>query len=279
MMLVADSGSTKCDWVLVNGSKKIAFETVGFNPVLHDATYFFENISANKELFAVAKEVKKLFFYCAGGSAEVHKNIAKEALSNIFSQAEIHVEHDLLASALATYDGHPGISCILGTGSNSCYFDGKNLSEATPSLGYILGDEASGSYFGKRLLRAYFYGKLPKALFEKIASKHHINKDEVIENTYRKPNANRYLASFMKIVVEFKEEDFFKAMVKKGFEEFIDLHVLSFKEAKSVPIHFIGSIAHIFEKELKESLEKSGLKLGRIIQKPIDGLVKYHENN
>jgi glucosamine kinase len=279
MILIADSGSTKCDWALVDekGNKLGAFETMGLNPYFHAPHDTERALLANEALCAVAPDVKRIFFYGAGSSTEEMCHIMKEGLMRVFTHADILVEHDLLGSAMATYDGRPCISCILGTGSNSCFFDGKEVYEEIPSLAYILGDESSGSYYGKILLQEYFYKRLPADLNESFEKNYAPSKDEIISRIYREPNANVYLASFMRFIGEHADHPHVKNMVRRGMVHFIEIHVKCFANWREVPVHFVGSIGHYFIDCLHQAAEETGIQLGQVIQKPIDGLINYHK--
>lgn len=278
MILIADSGSTKCDWALIDekGSRLGNFQTMGLNPYFHSPEITENALKANQELYKVAKEVKQLFFYGAGSSTEEMCGIMKDGLARVFSNADILVDHDLLGSAMSTYDGEPCIACILGTGSNSCYFDGKDIYEEVPSLAYILGDEASGSYFGKILLQEYFYKKLPLDLKKAFEDSHAPSKDEIISKVYREPNANVYLAGFMKFIGEHRDHPHIQNWVTKGMIHFIEIHVKCYANWNEVPVHFVGSIGHYFRDSLDKAAQETGIRVGQVIRKPIDGLVDYH---
>ena len=278
MILIADSGSTKCDWIAINTSGEVLgeFSTQGLNPYFHKEDLIEEALLVNKKLMGISSEVVKIFFYGAGASSAELVKVMTDGLARIFKTAQIVVDHDLVGAAYAAYDGEENITCIMGTGSNSCFFDGTEVSEEIPSLAYILGDEASGSYFGKMLLRAFFYKKLPKHLHESFEKTYQLEKDEFIQRVYNQPHANVYLASFMKFLGQHKEEALFQEWVEEGIREFIQIHVKCFKKWEQVPVHFIGSIGYYFESALRVACEKEGLKTGRIIKKPIHSLVQYH---
>jgi len=280
MLLVVESGSTKSDWVLVE-NKKISnrYKTMGFNPFFHKEDTIINAIKENHDLIKIASNVSVLYFYGAGCSSEEMNNIIKNALSKAFVNATIEVDHDLLACALSTYQEEPSISCILGTGSNSCYFDGNNLKEEVPALGYVLGDEGSGSYYGKKLLTDYLYRKLPEEIELDLKNSENINKSKIFENIYMKPNANVYLASFMPFISKHKEHIYVKEMVTKGMKHFMKNHVCCYEDYKDVKTHFIGSLSEIFKNELFTAADQLGVNVGSIIQKPIDSLVKYHIRN
>lgn len=277
-ILIADSGSTKCDWALIDekGTRLGDYKSMGLNPYFHDGDTIEQALKDSTELYAVAKEVDHVYFYGAGSSTEEMCSIMFNGLRRVFTNAEILVDHDLVGSAMSTYDGRPCISCILGTGSNSCYFDGKEVYEEIPSLAYILGDEASGSYFGKILLQEYFYKKLPLDLKKAFEEKYAPTKDEIISRIYREPNANVYLAGFMKFIGEHHEHPHVKEWVRKGMVHFINIHVKCYANWAEVPVHFVGSIGHFFNDCLQAAANETGIQLGRVIRKPIDGLVEYH---
>ena len=279
MILIAESGSTKTDWVLVNNQNEIAmFKTMGFNPFFHSSEFIAEKIKENKEFYQASKNAERIYFYGAGCSSNEMNQIVKTGLSLIYPNSLIDVDHDLLACALSTYKGEPAISCILGTGSNSCYFDGQTLREEVPAIAYVLGDEGSGSYYGKQLLRDYLYNQLPKSIKEDFENQFGSNKSDIFKNVYMKPHANVYLASFMKFLNIHYQHEYVINMIQKGMNEFIKIHVCCYPEHKFVKTHFIGSISKIFERELKSAAENNGIILGEIIQKPVDNLVNYHLN-
>jgi glucosamine kinase len=277
MIIIADSGSTKCDWQVIQNDQPIAYtHTHGINPFFHSAEVIESFIQSNEELMNIAHHVEKIYFYCAGGSnAELNKEVAR-GLNRVFKDAHAVVDHDLDGAAYATWNGKPGITCILGTGSNSIYFDGENLREEVPALAYILGDEGSGSYYGKKLLADYLYKRLPQPIHKALRDEMKLTKEIILENVYMKPNANVFLASFMRLIHRFIDQDYVQDMIREGKGRFLDTHVMCYPEAKSVPIHFIGSVAHFFSDILQEEVEKRGLIMGTILKKPIDGLVNYH---
>jgi len=276
MLLIADSGSTKSDWMLKQNGKEIIFNTVGINPFFHDKEFICNAIKSNETLYNLRKEVSELYFYGAGCSSPEFNAKVESSLALVFDNAKIIVEHDLTACAFATYDGEPGISCILGTGSNSCFYDGELIIEKVPALGYILGDEGSGSYFGKKLITNYLYNRLPLSLKNDFEKEYRLTKEQIFENIYQKPNANVYLASFMSFIVYHRESSYIKEIIIEGFREFISTHVKCYDNYLQCKIHFIGSIAYLFENELKQVLSEEDLKLGMMIRKPIDGLYNYH---
>lgn len=278
MIAIVDSGSTKGDWVIVDleGNESHRTKIRGLNPYFITSEDLVKEICKNDELVKVAPELTHVFFYGAGCSSPHHNEIIKKGLDKVFPKSQNLVEHDLLAAAYACFRGLPVIACILGTGSNSCYFNGKELREETPSLSFILGDEGSGSNFGKRVLRAYFLKKMPKHLSETFEKQFCLTRYEVDKNVYGNPFANAYLASFSRFVVDHKHDPFIQKMIYDSLNEFIVNQILVYPEARSIELSFIGSIAHYYEDTLTAVATEYHLKIGEIVKKPIDNLVNYH---
>lgn len=278
MILIAESGSTKCDWVLIEeqGREIERWNTMGFNPYFHSAKLVSDTLSSTEGLRIWAERVTQTWFYGAGCSTKELQTIIKEGLDGVFVNAENHVGHDLEAAAYALYDGRPEIACIVGTGSNSCFFDGNEVREEIPSLAYILGDEGSASYIGKRLVSDFLYKRLPKELHDDFFKTYGLGKDDIITSVYNKPHANVYLASFGPFAGKHADHPYIKAIVKEGFDKFISIHVACYPEAKDVPISFVGSVAKIYEDILTVSLSEVGYTKGRVLAKPVNYLVAYH---
>jgi N-acetylglucosamine kinase-like BadF-type ATPase len=281
MIIIADGGSTKADWIAINSEKKEAFRvrTLGLNPAVVSEEELNNRIINMFQLMNVKEEVSEIYFYGAGCGTPKPTAILKSILEAIFINAKIFVAEDMLAAVYAASGKAPAMVCILGTGSNSCYFDGENLHVKSASLGYVLMDEASGNYFGKILLRAYYYNKMPKALAEKFENEFNLDADHIKENLYRKSNPNMYLASFAKFMFEFRDEKYIKRIIKRGFQEFFKYRVLPFEKDATTPLYFIGSIAYYFREILEKIAKKNNLKVTDVIQRPIDRLLEYHKEN
>jgi glucosamine kinase len=279
MYIIVDSGSTKSDWVVLSNETKQYYSTMGFNPYFHKSDTIIKAILQVEGLSKLKDEVNFIYYYGAGCSSPELNAVIEHALRAIFTKAVIVVDHDLTACALATYENKPAISCIIGTGSNSCYFDGKTITEEVPALGYILGDEGSGSYFGKQLLASFLYKKLPKNIEDDLINEYELTKDKIIENVYMKPDANVYIASFVKFISRHDQEPFFKEMMYEGFKKFMEIHVCCYGNYREVKTNFIGSIAFIFRNELERAASELGISIGKIIQKPIEGLIDYHKKH
>lgn len=276
MIIIVESGSTKSDWVLLNGEEQTTFKTKGLNPYFHSELDVENAILQNESLVALKDQVTQIWFYGSGCSSPDLNAIIHRGLQSVFLKARINIDHDLNACAYATYNGSPSISCILGTGSNSCFFDGKSIHEEVPALGYILGDEGSGAYFGKKLIADFLYKKLPKSIADRLNEEGWNNK-RFVNLVYQKPHANVFLASFMPIISNYKDEPYINDMMKMGFKHFIENHVMCYENFASTQVHFVGSVAYFFADTLTEVFKESGLILGNIIRHPVDGLILYHK--
>jgi N-acetylglucosamine kinase-like BadF-type ATPase len=281
MILIADGGSTKADWIAINKDKKEAFRvrTLGLNPEVITDIELKNRIVNMFQLIQIKKDVTEIYFYGAGCGTPVALKILKDVLESIFINAKVSVAEDMLAAVYAASGNKPAIVCILGTGSNSCYYDGQDIHIKAASLGFIIMDEASGNYFGKRLLRAYYYERMPKGIAEKFENQFNLEADFIKKNLYREQNPNMYLANFAQFMFEFKEDKYIKKIIKKGFQEFFKYRILPFEKGMETPLYFIGSIAFYFRDILEEVASKYKLKVTDVIQRPIDNLLEYHKNN
>lgn len=277
MILIADSGSTKTDWVLIDaGGETGRCVTIGLNPHFNQEEDVAGAVSGQPMLQEAAGSVEAIYFYGAGCSSPGRQEIIARGLKSVFPGARIVVDHDLTAAVYALYDGEPCIACILGTGSNSTYTDGHRSYQEVPSLGYVLGDEGSGAYYGKLLLRDFLYLRMPQLLHEEFAAEFGLEKEAIFERVYRQPNANVWLASFAPFLTVRRTHTYVREMVLRGMAEFLDMHVRAYPMHSDVPVHFAGSLASIFETELREAATARGIRIGRIVRKPIDNLVQYH---
>ena len=277
MILIADSGSTKIDWAFaVEGEKEIErFETKGFNPVYHKPQILHDQVVANKPLLSKVRWIREVHYYGAGCSNEKRRKIVQKGLGRIFTDATIQVEHDLVAAIRATYEGSPCLVGILGTGSNLCHFDGTNVSQQTPSLGYILGDEGSGGNFGRQLLKQYLYGNLPEAMTREFESRE-ITKDLVLDKVYNNPKASEYMASFAPILFKFKDEEISQQIISKCLRTFFDHHLSAYKSSREIPVYLVGSIAFHFQEFIKDLADEFRINIQKTLKQPMDGLVDYH---
>ena len=278
MILIADGGSTKCDWILLDSQGEQVFKTrtKGLNPAVFKTEVLEQRIRENEDLFGVKEKVERVHFYGAGCGTPGPTKILQTILEQFFvNSTEVLVQEDMVAAVYAATT-EPGIVCILGTGSNSCYFDGENISTAVDSLGYILMDEASGNYFGKRLIRDYFYKKMPQGLAEEFEKQYDLTPDAIKENLYKKENPNSYLASFAEFIFTQERNGYFYSLIDEGMKNFIEHRVLCFKQAQKVPVHFIGSIAYFSQDIIKDCAKPYHLEIGNFVRRPIDGLLQFY---
>jgi glucosamine kinase len=276
MILISDSGSTKADWVAVSEGKIIEeFSTRGFNPFFHNKTFITGELSANEGLSRICDKVAAVYFFGAGCSSPERNEIVAEGLRSFFKNAIVSVEHDMLGCALSVCDGQPGLACIIGTGSNICFFDGRYIGSTRHGLGYVLGDEASGSYFGKKLLAWYIYGLLPSHLENAFRAQYQLGKEDIIRKVYSEPNPNVFLAGFATFLSDHGADPFIRNLIRNGIDEFFETNVKAYQESKTYPVHFAGSIAHFFSDVIREVATSKNIKSGNIIRKPISGLADY----
>ena len=281
MKLIVDSGSTKTDWIAIdnNGKKLFETQTLGLNPQVLSEYILEERIINNYEIYQSRKKISELFFYGAGCGTEPPKNLIKKVFKPIFENANILIKEDTYAAIYSCCSpGDKAIVSILGTGSNCSYFDGKNVHQKITSLGYILMDDASGNYFGRQLLRDCYFNKMPLNLQEKFKKEFELEAELIKDHLYKKPNPNTYLAKFAKFLVQNKDLKYSKKLIKKGFNLFIKNQIRQFDNHLEVPLHFVGSIGYYLQDDLKKSLDSKGLQCGKILKKPIDGLVAYHQS-
>jgi len=283
MILIVDSGSTKTDWIGVNEKGDVAFETqtLGLNPQVLDSNIIKERIVNNYDVYRFRKQVDKLYFYGAGCGTKPPRVLINKVFEETFINAtEISVKEDTYAAIYSTTNiGEKSIVCIIGTGSNCTYFDGSKVHQKVTSLGYILMDDASGNYFGRQLLRDFYFNRIPEKISKKFESEFDLKADTIKDKLYKQPNPNTYLATFAKFLINNNDSEYAQSLIRKGFELFIERQILQFPDAKEVLIHFTGSISFYLREELESCLTKYNLKAGNIIRRPIEGLLNYHKEN
>lgn len=279
MIAIIDGGSTKCDWVILENSGKLSLRTstLGFNPNIINPDFIPQEINRNQDLFFLKNHIEKVFFYGSGCGTSHNRKKVHEEFCESFPNAEVSVREDMTAAAYAAYNGSPAIVCILGTGSNSCYFDGEKIRVDLPSLGFLIGDEGSGSALGKQLLRRFFMKKLPKDLEDDFRQTYNLTIEEAIQKMYHNPRANAYLGEFNQFIANRKKHPYFQNMVFDEMKNFLDYQVLPYPEAREVEVNFIGYIAFIYEDILRSAAAELNLKIGNVVQKPIESLVNYHK--
>lgn len=278
MILVADSGSTKTDWRLIGDNIELVILTQGISPI-HQNPAEIENILRNELLKKIGFNnspadnipVDSIYFYGSGCRADLIPSL-KEVFKKVFPKSDVEVCSDLLAAARALLGNNEGIACILGTGANSCYYDGEKIIKNTPALGYILGDEGSGAVLGKNFINALFKGQLPQSLIADM----NLDINEIINKVYRQPLANRYLASLAPLIKQHIETEGVRELIIQNFVDFFKKNIDPYQMPET-PVNVVGSIAYFLQPEFKEAAGRTGHTVGTILRAPIDALVKYHE--
>ncbi|WP_370476432.1 BadF/BadG/BcrA/BcrD ATPase family protein [Tamlana flava] len=285
MILIVDSGSTKSDWIAVDSNGKQLLEkqrTKGLNPEILSEEKLKKLIKKNEHLKANRKTVTHVFFYGAGCGTDRGKDIVRNALVEVFPNAMINVDEDTMAAVYGAinHDTEAAVVCILGTGSNCSYYDGKKLHQRVQSLGYILMDDAAGNYYGKELIREYYFNHMPVNIKLAFESKYNLEADYIKYNIYKQPNPNAYLANFAEFMFLNKDSEYIVELIKKGIRIFAKNMILQYKEElKTVPVHFAGSIAFFAQDEIKAVAKEMGFTTGNFVRRPIEGLVTYHIKN
>src|ERR1700761_4841952 len=278
MILVADSGSSKTDWLLaVPEQEPLQFKTGGLNPYFLSEKEMVKILQdQGADLIAHTAEITEIYFFGAGCSSPDRHEIVSNALSQLFPKAYISIDSDLLGSAYATCGHEKGLCCVLGTGSNISFFDGEDVHSGKHGLGYVLGDEGSGTWFGKALITDFLYGNMPTDICASFNEKYALNKETVINNVYQQPRANSYLASFAKFLNSIRHPEYVQSLLKRGFKEFIDTNIKSYhQQSHRYKCHFVGSIAFVFSDELKAVCEENEVQVGKIIRQPIYDLMQF----
>lgn len=280
MILIADCGSTKIDWCVLNGNKlEKQFFTTGINALLMPEEQICETLA--KELVPEAQgfDIEEVYYYGAGCLSEgICSNVSRAIAANIPTAKTISVNSDLLAAARALCGNAAGIACIMGTGSNSCYYDGKQIVDNVSPLGFILGDEGSGAVLGKLLVGDVLKKQLPEELCEKFLKEYDLDRMKIIENVYKKPVANRFLASLSPFLIKNIEEPAIHRLVLNAFKAFFVRNIENYSNYKSLEVSFVGSVAYYYQEVLKEAAAALDIKVGTIIKSPMEGLLKYHSN-
>jgi N-acetylglucosamine kinase-like BadF-type ATPase len=256
----------------------VHYSTIGYNPYVVGSDYIYQSLVMEFGGKLDAAAVKNVFFYGAGCSTGPNTSIVHKALSNFFPNAKVQVEHDLLAAARAMLGNQRGFAAIIGTGSNTCVYDGKAIERNIDSLGYLLGDEGSGSYIGKKIVRDYMRGYLPGHLNEKFFAQFGLKAEDIFHTLYEKPNPNRFLAGFCRFAVEHKNEDYTQQLLDQCFDDFFTYQVSRYNGYSRYQFNCVGSVGFIFRDEVQRTARKFGMESAKWIQAPIGELVKYHSS-
>lgn len=277
-ILLADSGATKCEWCLAETKKrtKTVF-TQGISPYFL-STPQIETIIRTELLpnFKKVPPIEAIYYYGTGCSNPENVKIVKKAITNSFPGSEVQVSTDLMGAARALCGDEKGIACILGTGSNSCYYNGKKITKNSPGLGYVLGDEGSGAYLGRKVLQYYLYNTFDEELRYKFDAKYATTSVEILENVYKKPLPNRYLASYTLFLAENRGHYMIENIIEDGLNDFFFNHLCKYTESWTLPIHFVGGVSFAFSDIIKELCNSYEFELGTILKNPMEGLTQYH---
>lgn len=279
MIVIADGGSTKTNWCLINeAGRKIHFNTEGYNPYFAKQDYIENSLRTTLPDSLDPSKLVEVYYYGAGCSTDANKKIVADAMQRVFVNAKINVDHDLLASCRALLGDEPGFAAILGTGTNTCLYDGKGIALNIDSLGYFLGDEGSGSNIGKRLLADYMKGFMPKGLSESFFNIYGLSNEDIFDNIYNKPLPNRFCASFSKFLYDFKTvyTEYAEDVIDTAFTAFFEKLVIHYPNYNKHLLNVVGSVGYSFRDRLSVVADKYEMGVGKIIRSPIDDLVEYH---
>jgi glucosamine kinase len=277
--LIADSGATKAEWCLIHNGRKRTLFTQGISPYFLNTQQIVDLLE--KELAPGLKKVtvEDVHYYGTGCANPENAASVKKALKKVFPGAKVEVNTDLMAAARAVCGHEKGIACILGTGSNSCYYNGKKIVKNSPGIGYVLGDEGSGAYLGKKVLQYYMYDTFDEDLRARFDAKFLTNKVEILDNVYKKPLANRYLASFAIFLADNRGHYMVENILEDGLNDFYFQHLCKYREVWTSPVNFVGSVAFGFKDILQELCNSYEFELGTVMKNPMSGLVTYHKSS
>lgn len=274
--LIADSGATKTEWCLWDDGETEIYTTEGLNPYYHTTETIREVLNTHLLEKMDYEKVEGIYFYGAGCDSEDKNKIVHRAIEMGFPNAEIQVYHDLLGAARACFFREPGIACILGTGSNSCLYDGDKITEHIPSLAFILGDEGSAGYFGKKLINSYFRFEVPEELKGDLEENYNMSLDYITWGLYDNPQKSRFVASYGAFLGKHPDHPFIKEMLREGFNNFITRILMKYSNAKDNEVRFVGSVAYAHQDMIKEILIENDMKPGLFVRKPMQRLVEFH---
>ena len=279
MKLIVDSGSTKSSWGLLEGREhKSTVTTAGLNPYFHTSESIDAILKAELIPFMVTDHIKEIHFYGAGCSTKNNEELIMGTLMNYFHQARVWVYHDIFGAARALFGTRPGISCILGTGCNCCYYDGQEIYSKVDSLGYLFGDEGAGSYLGKNLMADYLRKTLPGDLREEFDSMYRFTLEDILNALYNLPYPNRFLASFSEFLAPRRGHPYVHKLVKDSFLAFFAAQVMHYEGYRDMDVGFAGSIAHHYRNILEEAAAEKRIRVGNIIKAPLEGLLRFHSS-
>jgi N-acetylglucosamine kinase-like BadF-type ATPase len=279
MILIADSGSTKTSWILTDGEKIIKnITTVGYNPYYYKGDSLLDIMKVELLPLIDGDSIEKVFFYGSGCSSDINCTMVKSGLWQLFPNALVEVNHDLFGAAVALLKKSEGIACILGTGSNSCYWDGKKIIQNVPSVGYLLGDEGSGTYIGMKLLKGILEDRAPSDIIKMFYNKYNISFEGVLNEIYNKPKPNVFISAISIFAQENIDNYWVRNVIKQSFIDFIENQIMQYSNFQNLQVSFLGSIAYYFRDILIETCNENDINVDIIIKDPIESLFLYHTN-
>jgi len=275
--IIADSGSTKCQWTVVMGNEKKSISTIGISPYFLSTKEIVDTIQKGFKNKIDFDKIDAIYFYGTGLSNPLNVISIKKALKKVFNKATLDIQTDLVAVARATCQNSKGVACILGTGSNTGYYNGKKIAKNSPGLGYVLGDEGSGAYLGKKVLQYYLYKTFDEELMLSFENKYKLNKDQILDSIYKQPLPNKFLASFSVFLSDHRGHYMIENIIEDGINDFFFTHLNKLNESWLYPIHFAGSIAYVFRDVIKQLAAANELEIGKIVKSPMEGLIEFHK--
>lgn len=276
--LIADSGATKAEWCLINNGKKKILFTQGISPYFLNTDQVADLVT-NELLISLKKiTVEHIFYYGTGCANPENAKSIKTALQRVFPKARVHVNTDLMGAARAVCGREKGIACILGTGSNSCYYNGKAIVKNSPGIGYVLGDEGSGAYLGKKVLQYYLYDTFDEDLRARFDAKFVTTPSEILDQVYKKALPNRYMASFALFLAENRGHYMIENIIEDGLNDFFFQHLCKYSEVWKYPVNFVGSVAFGFKDVIEQLCSSYEFELGKVLKNPMEGLIDYHKD-
>lgn len=275
--LILDSGSTKTEWCLLKNKKPLIFTTQGMSPYFLDATGIEKIILEEAMPHIKKKLIAEVFFYGTGCKNPDNMRMIKKVFQKLFTDAQVTIDNDLSGAAKSLCSYEKGIACILGTGSNSCYFNGKRIVKNSPGIGYVLGDEGSGAYLGKKVIQHFLYNIFDDDLRSRFDAQFLTSAPEILEAVYKKPLPNRYLASFAIFLAQNRGHYMIENIIEDGLNDFFFTHVIRYRESNKIPVHFTGGIAYGFKDVIQQLCKGYDLQIGNIYRSPMEGLIRFHE--
>jgi glucosamine kinase len=275
--LIADSGATKTEWCLLTNGKRKTIYTQGLSPFFLTTVQIIEIL--NKELWKKLKDIdiQEIHFFGTGCSNAENNKIVADALKAQYKKAKVYVDHDMMGAAKSLCHNSKGVASILGTGSSACFYDGKKITKSKTGLGYALGDEGSGSYLGRKVIQYYLYETFDAELKDAFEKKFNVTRKDILDNVYKKPFPQRYIASYTTFLSEHRGHYMIENIIEDGIVDFFFKHLIKFNESWKYPVHFVGGVTFAFKDVIKDLCNNYGLQLGSINKRPMDGLIKFYQ--